>query len=53
MSRDNRQANDTGEIKKPITLDSIPGDCALVIANVVKGWAVIEGSLEEKEKARR
>lgn len=34
-------------------LDSIPEDVALVVAQEVKSWATIEGSLEEKERARK
>lgn len=47
------QTSKQHETKKRITLDSIPEDVALVVAQEVKSWATIEGSLEEKERARK
>lgn len=41
------------DVKKPTSLDSIPDDLALAMAEQVKSWGEIEGSLEKKEKASR
>ena len=40
-------------IKKRATLDTIPEDVALAIAEMVKGWALEGKSLQEKEKATK
>lgn len=40
-------------IKTPPALEDIPEDIAVLIADSIKGWARIEGDLDEREKARR
>lgn len=40
-------------IKKQATFDSIPGDVALAIAEMVKGWVEESKSLKEKKQATK
>lgn len=39
--------------KDPTTLETIPEDVAVIIAELVKSWADIDGNLEQKDKAKR
>lgn len=39
--------------KDPTTLETIPEDVAVIIAEHVKSWADIDANLDQKEKAKR
>ena len=50
---DQLQLNDKTAVRAPARLDTIPEDAAFEIAKTIQSWVELDGSQEEREKARR